>query len=125
MIKQLFRKNIPPQILFDLLSKICLKTEKYYFINLNAFRKMTFHMYHEPFFHGLLDHYHASKQFYLTRPLTYNSFTTIIRQICKSNEIMFTSNIHYNQSKYNIEYFIFFDQEDVSQNNTTHNNLSV
>jgi hypothetical protein len=120
MIKQLFRKNIPPKILFDLLSKICLKTEKYYFIDLNAFRKMTFHMYHEPFFHELLDHYHTSKQFYLTRPLTYNSFTTIIRQICKSNEIMFTSNIHYNQSKYNIEYFIFFDKEyDSSYNNVS------
>jgi hypothetical protein len=121
MIKQLFRRNVEPQLLFDLLSKICLKTEKYYFIDLNAFRKMTFHLYHEHFFQELLNHYHTSKQYYITRPLTYNSFTTIIRQICKSNEIMFTSNIHYNQSKYNIDYFVFFDADENSVDCSSNN----
>jgi len=115
MINQIFRKNVDPQILYELLSKICLITDKYYCVDMNAFRKMTFHLYHEEFFKTLLDYYHVSKQFYLTRPLTYNSFTTVLRQICKSNEIMFTSTIHYNQSKYTINYFVFFDKEyDVS-----------
>lgn len=111
MINQIFRKNVDPQILYELLSKICLTTDKYYCVDMNAFRKMTFHLYHEEFFKTLLDYYHVSKQFYLTRPLTYNSFTTVLRQICKSNEIMFTSTIHYNQSKYTINYFVFFDKE--------------
>lgn len=110
MCKQIFRKNVPPALLYELLSKICLKTEKYYCIDMNAFRKMTFHLYHEPFFRELLEYYHTSKQFYVTRPLTYNSFTTVIRQICKSNEIMFTSNLHYIHSKYNIDYFVFFEE---------------
>ena len=117
MIKQIFRENVPVSLLYDLLSKICLTTDKYYYMDMNAFRKMTFHMYHEEFFKELLNYYHVSKQFYITRPLTYNSFTTILRQICKSNEIMFTSNIHYNQSKYTIDYFVFFEKLDVVSNN--------
>ena len=37
-----------------------------------------------------------------------NSFTNIIRQICKANNIMFSSNIRYSESNYNIEYYIYF-----------------
>jgi len=57
------------------------------------------------------NYYHLSKQFYLERKMTYNSFTTILRQICKNNNIMFTSQIKYNESKYNIDYLIYFSLE--------------
>ena len=108
MLKQIFKKNVPTEQLFLLLEKVCLKTEKYYLIDLNAFKKMVFHKLHEPFLESLYEYYHVSKQFYLTREFTYNSFTNILRQICKSNAVMFTSNIKYNESKYNIDYFIYF-----------------
>jgi hypothetical protein len=108
MLKQIFKNNVPTEFLFLLLDQVCLKTDKYYLIDLNAFKKMVFHKLHEPFLNSLYEYYHVSKQFYLTRDFTYNSFTNILRQICKSNAVMFTSNIKYNESKYNIDYFIYF-----------------
>lgn len=107
MLKQIFRSNIEPEKLYALLELCCIKTEKYYLLDNNAFRKMVFHDHHIDFFKDILDHYHLSKQFYVTRKLTYNSFTNIVRQICKSNGVMFTSQIKYNESKYNIDYFIY------------------
>ena len=108
MLKQIFRENVPINILNDLLEKICLKTEKYYLIDNNAFRKLVFHKYDETFLDTILPYYQESKKFYVTRKCTYNSFVNIIRQICKSCGVMFTSKIKYNESKYNIDYFIYF-----------------
>lgn len=106
--KQLFRKPLSNNIIYDLLDNICLKKEKHYVIDINSFKKMVFHQLHTGFIEILKEHYHASKQFYITRDFTYNSFTNIIRQICKANNIMFGSNIRYSESNYNIEYFIYF-----------------
>ena len=108
MLKQIFRENVPISVLMNLLNKVCLKTDKYYLVDLNAYRKVVFHNYYEEFQNDLKDYYHIGKQFYLTRPLSYKSFTNIIRQICKSLSIMFTSQMKYNESNYNIVYFIYF-----------------
>lgn len=108
MLKQIFRENVPTQFLFDILDKVCLKTDKYYLVDKNAYRKVTFHEYHTSFLETLLPYYQDSKKFYIERDFTYNSFVNIVRQICKSNDIMFTSKIKYNESKYNIDYFIYF-----------------
>jgi hypothetical protein len=93
---------------FDLLDKICIKKDKYYLFDLNAYRKLLFHHYEDDFCETCKEYYHLGKWFYLERKMTYNSFTTILRQICKSNNIMFTSQIKYNESKYNIEYYVYF-----------------
>ncbi len=108
MLKQIFRENIPIEILFNLLEKVCLKTEKYYLIDNNAFKKITYNKYENDFLEKILPYYQESKKFYVTRNFNYNSFVNIVRQICKSNDIMFTSKIKYNESKYNIDYFIYF-----------------
>jgi len=108
MLKQIFKNDIPIKILFDLLEKICLKTDKYYLVDNNAFKKMLFHGYHTDFLNKIINYYHSSKRYYAERELTYNSFTTIIRQISKNNMIQFTSQIKYNSSKYTIEYLLFF-----------------
>jgi hypothetical protein len=108
MSKQIFKKSVPKELLFEILDKICLKTDKYYLFDMNAFRKLQFHQYYVSFFELLKDYYHIGKHFYLERKLTYNVFTTIIRQICKNNNIMFTSQIKYNESKYNIDFFIYY-----------------
>lgn len=108
MLKQIFRENVPINLLNNLLEKVCLKTEKYYLIDNNAFRKLVFHKHHEEFLDTILPFYQESKKFYVTRKFTYNSFVNIVRQICKSNDVMFTSKIKYNESKYNIDYFIYY-----------------
>ena len=53
-------------------------------------------------------YYHISKRNYLEKKITYNSFTTILRQICNLNKITYTSKIKYDKSKYDIVYCIFF-----------------
>ena len=45
MLKQIFKKNVPQKLLFDLLDQICLKTDKYYMIDMNAYKKMLFYKF--------------------------------------------------------------------------------
>lgn len=107
MLKQLFRKNVPNELLFNLLEQICLKTDKYYVLDHNAYRKMMFHNLEGAFKTALYEYYYPSKHFYIERTMTHNSLINIVRQICKSNNIMYASQIKYNESKYNIDYFIY------------------
>lgn len=108
MSKQIFRQPVPASLLFNLLDQICLKTDKYYLIDTNAYRKLIYNNLHNKLADDLAEYYHISKQFYVQRKMTYNSFTNVVRQICKSANIMFTSQIKYNESKYNIDYLIYF-----------------
>ena len=106
MLCQIFKSEIPNNILFDLLEQICLKTEKYYFIDLNAYKKLLFMELKQPFIDGLTEYYFLSKRFYLEREFTYSSFTNIVRQICKNKNIKIDSEIKYSHSKYYINFFI-------------------
>lgn len=116
MSKQIFKKSIPSSILFDLLEKICIKKEDHYIIDHNAYKKMKFHELLSPFLNELQEYYHQSKKYYIDRDCTYNSFTNIIRQICKFNNILFTSQIYYNHSTYFIHYIIYFPKQDDKAN---------
>lgn len=108
MKNQLFRKQIPSQIVFELLEKICLvKTETYYLINHNAYKKLLFYKYEQPFLDEIIHYYYFSKQFYVTRPLSYKSFINLIRQICNNSNIQYTSLIKYSDSDYDIQYTIY------------------
>ena len=109
MSSQIFKKPIAIDILFSLLDNICEKTNKYYIIDVNAFKKMVYHEYDKDFFESLKEYYHKSKLFYIERKHKYNTFTTVVRQICKYNQIPYASSIKYNESKYNINYHIYFD----------------
>jgi len=108
MLTQIFKTQISISLLFELLEKICIKTDKYYLVDMNAYRKLIYYNLYDAFSLQIVENYHLSKQFYVTRKILYNSFTNIIRQICKSNNIMFTSQIKYNESRYNIDYMIYF-----------------
>lgn len=108
MSTQIFKNFVPKSLLFELMDKICLKTDKYYLFDMNAYKKIIFYSLHTEFYTALKQYYHLGKQFYIDRKITYNCFTTIIRQICKASNIMFASQIKYNESKYNIDYFIYF-----------------
>ena len=108
MLHQIFRKQVPIDILMELLDKICLKTEKYYLIDGSAFKVMIFHNYHEEFCKKIVEYYHSAKQHYVTREFSYKSFVNMVRQICKSNEVMYTSKMKYDKSQYNIDYLVYF-----------------
>lgn len=108
MSKQIFKSPIPKEILFELLDKICEKTVSQYMIHLDTYKKMKYHGYQTEFLSKIKDYYHLSKRFYIERDFTYNSFTNIIRQICRSNEIPIESIIKYRESTYTIEYLVSF-----------------
>ena len=108
MNSKIFKERVPLTILYNLLDLIALKKETYYVVDMNAYKKMIYNEYHTAFCDTLKQYYHNGKHFYLERKMTYNSFTTILRQICKQEAIMFTSKINYNKSKYNIDYTIFY-----------------
>jgi hypothetical protein len=115
MSKQIFKKDVPSSLLFEILEKISLKTDKYYVIDINAYRKFLFHEMDKPFIQKMLTYYHLSKQFYVTRKMTYNSFINVIRHICKNANIMYTSQIKYNESEYNIHYHIYYEIPSLSK----------
>ena len=94
---------------FDFLDTICLRTDKYFLFDMNAFKKMVYQDSYVEFKNHLKQHYYPSKIYYLERELTYTSFTTILRHICKSNSISYSSETRYSNSNYNIIYYIYFD----------------
>ena len=107
MSAQLFKNIIPKKKLYDLLEIICTKTEKNYTINKDVFKKGIFNDTIQNFLEECKSYYHLSKQKYIDKKLTYNTFTTVLRQICNSNKIVYTSKIKYNNSTYDIIYYIY------------------
>ena len=108
MSRQIFRKLVPPEVLYSFLEKICLKTNKYYLVDHNSYKRLIYLGLDNELKEQIIEFYHDSKRFYVTREMDYNSFINIVRQICKSNQMMFTSQIKYMESKYSIEYLIFY-----------------
>jgi hypothetical protein len=108
-LKYLFQYHIPIHVLFELLQQICVKKDKYYLYDFNAFRLLQFHKLYEEFSGKILLCYKPSKRSYVTRKLTYNSFATIIRHICRINTIKYKTQFNYQHSLYNIDYYIYHD----------------
>jgi hypothetical protein len=108
MSTQIFKKNIPNEILFELLDSISLKNEKHYILNVESFKKGVFKETIQKFLENCMPYYHLSKRKYLEKKLTYNSFITVLRQICNFNKITYTSQIKYDKSTYNIVYYIYY-----------------
>lgn len=108
MSTQIFKNQIPTNIFFELLDKICLKNEKHYIFNIDSFKKGVYNAEIQKFIILCNPYYHISKRKYLERKLTHNSFTTILRQICKFNNIKYTSEIKYDKSSYDIVYYIYY-----------------
>ena len=108
MSTQIFKNQIPTNIFFELLDKICLKNEKHYIFNIDSFKKGIYNEEIQKFIILCNPYYHISKRKYLERKLTHNSFTTILRQICKFNNIKYTSEIKYDKSSYDIVYYIYY-----------------
>ena len=108
MSTQIFKNQIPNNVLFDLLDKICLKNGKHYTFNMVSFKKGVYSEAIQNFINYCVPFYHLSKRKYLERKLCHNSFTTILRQICNFNNIKYTSEIKYDKSSYEIVYYIYY-----------------
>ena len=103
MSKQIFKLDPPITLLTNLLDKICDLSDNYC-IDVNAYKRMRFHNYHTEFLTSLSPYYHWSKLFYVERDLTFYSFMTIIRQLCRLYKIYIQTTTHYRNST--VEYII-------------------
>jgi hypothetical protein len=108
MSTQIFKKQVPNETLNALLEDIGTQCDKYYIINNESYKRGLFTNSIPLFIDSCKPFYHISKQKYLERKLTYNSFTTVLRQICNFNKVRYTSQIKYDKSKYDIVYYIYF-----------------
>lgn len=105
---QTFKTLVPKEMFFSFLNQICTKNEKHYLLDTVSFKRGIFNGTIQAFFEECTPYYHNSKKKYVERKLTYNSFVTVIRQICNSNQITYTSQIKYDKSKYDIVYIIYY-----------------
>ena len=105
-MKYVFSKQVPIEMLHEFLESLCGQHDTQYVIDENVYRHMVFMGGHIPFLQTLKEYYLPSKHVYLTRELTYKSFTNILRQICRSHDYPFHTKMQYNHSQYNIMYFI-------------------
>ena len=108
MSSQIFKNPVPTNLFFELLDKICLKNEKHFTFNSDSFKKGIYTEEIQKFINACIPYYFISKRKYLERKLTHNTFTTILRQICKFNKIKYISEIKYDKSAYDIVYHIYY-----------------
>lgn len=105
-MSQIFKSVIQKKILFNFLETIgCQKTDKYYIIDITAFKKSIYNNDLEMFIQSIKEYYHSSKLHYIDMThMSHNRFNTIIRQLCKFNNIEFSKYIKYDKSTYSVVY---------------------
>jgi len=82
----MFAEQVPSEVVLELLEKCCETSENTLVVTETSFKKMLFHKYHTAFLALCLPCYRRCHRHYVTRPLTYSSWLTILRQICQSHE---------------------------------------
>lgn len=108
MSSNILKDIIPINILVELLEQYCfIKTEKYFVLDLDSYKKIVLENKIEPLLEQIVPYYKKSKLIYVTRPMKYVYFLTLVRHICNSNNVQYTSNIYYNRSKHYIKYIIY------------------
>lgn len=107
MTSQIFKTKIPHSLLIDFLEENANKTDKCFILSHDVYKKAIYNNSIHTFLEKCKSHYYMSKKKYIDRKLTYNSFVTVIRQICKINDISIVSEIKYDKSTYNIIYYIY------------------
>lgn len=112
---QLFKTQVPLAALWTLLDALCVRTDAYYVLDATAYRKGMHVDMIPAFVQSIRPHYHLSKQKYLDRATTaYVAFMTVVRQICKSYQVAYDSQIHYNHAGYSIVYRIYVPKDELS-----------
>ena len=84
----------------------CSLENNFYILDKLVYKKYYYNNQIDLLKDALKEKYKRSKYFYLERENTYNNLLTIIRQLCKKNNINYKSKIKYDKNKYNIIYYI-------------------
>jgi hypothetical protein len=101
-----FKQHVPPTLLLTLLSDLCVIFNNCYIVDMptyyNGIHKGTI----QQFMEDCKQYYKESKQIYATKELTYKTFLTVVRHICKINSIEYSHHIQYCHSTYQVVYNI-------------------
>jgi hypothetical protein len=106
MTSNIFNKDFSNNILYDFLDQYCIIENNYYIFHKEIYKKYEYFKKLDSFYEIMKNLYKSNKKFYLERNYSYNNLITIIRHICKNNNIIYFSKIIYNKSKYSINYYI-------------------
>ena len=109
MSNQLFKEKYPKENLIEFIKKFAFKTNNYYLISKSYYKKALFLDIIPSFILDVKPYYHTSKCRYVNNVDTYSKFITIIRQLCRINNINYVSKIIYTKSTYDINYYIYID----------------
>jgi len=124
-MSQVLKKPIPKNILFHFLERIgCQKTDKCYIVDITAFKRAIYNNDLEIFVKSIKEYYYMSKLHYIDMThASHNKFNTIIRQLCKCNNIAFSKNIKYDKSTYSVVYNVqYTENNDNNDNNDNDGN---
>ena len=108
-MSNIFIEKFDKNVLFNFLNKISNKLEDNYLINKASYKKALINNEILNFYNSIEKYYNKSKKYYLTRPMNYNYFITIIRQIIKFLEIPFLKKKSFLNSQYEILYYIKYN----------------
>lgn len=105
---QVIKKHV--DIFDEFVTSNFIHENNYYIFNYLTFKKIIYEGQIKLFLEQLKYYYYKNKHFYIERPdITHNQFNTILRQICKNNNIHIEIKIKYENSKYSPEYHLFLD----------------
>ena len=108
---KIFKKKMPIELLFDFFDKVKCEPEKKYIIDKTFFKKFQLYNLLQPLLDVCKEYYlESQKKYLLKKPFLYKSFNTIVRQICRINDIPFYYKIIYFHSEYEIVYYINYTQ---------------
>lgn len=120
------KKNFPNNLLTDILDQICSydNKNKFYILNNESYKKGQMQNIITTFINNIKPYYNNSKLHYLERNITFKSFLTIIRQICKAQDILYNIKMNYVKSKYELIYSIYYEKpSNISNNSDISNNI--
>jgi hypothetical protein len=106
MKNQIFKVIIQPDILWDFLKENGEAVEGYYIFNKSLYKKAVFRETIAPFTQSLDPYYYESKKKYIQRKMDYIKFITVLRQLCNSLGVKYDTQLVYNNSTYEIVYYI-------------------
>ena len=103
---KIFNSNIPIDILYNFLNLYCNRLDNYIIFDSISYKKLLYYNQIEIFYNNIKQYYNKDKIFYIERDISYTNLLTIIRQILNYHKVKYYRKIKYNNSKYDIVYYI-------------------
>lgn len=101
-----FLTPIPLKLLLSLLNELCVFTNHSFLIDMPTYYNGLHKGVIQQFMADCHPYYLPSKKSYTTNELTYKRFLTVVRHVCKIHNILYTSQLQYCHSLYQVVYYI-------------------